>query len=173
VQLAAEYLFLQRLAYSGKAVGIRDGRWASPGFNTSSAYGLAGTDRFGEVLPMVRGLIRVLRGYSSLGHAAVGGSQTPAPMPTRAVTRATVVYLDPPYAGSTLYPNGVLDRGDATALALAWSDAGATVVVSEATALPELVARGWTPVHLYRGRRDESPFRGKQEEWLTISPRGR
>src|SRR5690606_2116007 len=30
---AAEFLFLQRLSFSGKAVGTRRGCWASPGFN--------------------------------------------------------------------------------------------------------------------------------------------
>ena len=51
VAFSAQYLFLQRLAYSGKAVGVRGGRWSSPGFNSSSAYGLPGTERFGAVRP--------------------------------------------------------------------------------------------------------------------------
>lgn len=168
VAYTAQFLFLQRLAYSGKAVGVRDGRWSSPGFNTSSAYGLPGTDRFGAVRPMIPSLVRVLRGYRGLATPAVRGAQRGAPAPEGPVRGPTLVYLDPPYQGSTRYPNGDLDRAAVVALARAWREAGATVVVSEAEALPELVSDGWSAELLTEGRGDTSPFRGKQQEWLTI-----
>ena len=47
---AADFLFLQRLAYNCKAVTVREGRWVSPGFNPTSAYGTPATERFGAVL---------------------------------------------------------------------------------------------------------------------------
>lgn len=172
VDYAAQFLFLQRLAYSGKAVGDRGGRWASPGFNTSSAYGLSGTARFGAVKPMVPSLIGVLRGYASLASVAVAGGRRAAAPPADRVDGPTVVYLDPPYAGSTAYPGGDLDRAGVVALARAWRAAGATVVISEAEALPELVGQGWEASRLDRGRQDTSRFRGKQEEWLAIGRAG-
>ncbi len=79
------------------------------------------------------------------------------------------MYLDPPYRGSTAYPNGVLGREEAVELAVAWRAAGAAVFVSEAEALPALRERGWDAACLTTGRADTSPFRGKQQEWVTWS----
>jgi len=171
ITFTSEYLFLQRLSFSGKAVGIRDGRWWSPGFNVSSAYGLAGTERFGPVKPMIPGLIRVLIGYGeTLGtNATVSSLRAGAGDPDDEVPRRTLVYIDPPYADTTSYPNGTLSRREVVSLALGWRGAGATVLVSEAEALPALVEAGWSQLQLYAGRKDTSPFRGKQEEWVTYS----
>ncbi len=169
---AAQYLFLQRLAFSGKAVGDRDGRWSSPGFNASSAFGLAGTDRFGPVRPMVPSLIGVLRGYDALLQREVTGGRGRARPPSGPALDA-VVYIDPPYRGSTAYPGGGLDRDELVALALAWAAAGARVLISEGEPVDALCERGWTTARLDRGRVDTSPFRGKQAEWLTVSPKAR
>ncbi len=168
----AQYLFLQRLSYSGKAVGIRDGRWSSPGFNTSSAYGLPGTPRFGPVLPMLPSLVRVLRGYDALQAVSVRSDRNPAPEPP-ARCEDTVVYIDPPYARSTAYPNGDLSRAEVARLAQVWARAGAFVVVSEGEPIDALVEVGWKASRLAEGRDDTSPFRGKQHEWVTVSPDGR
>jgi hypothetical protein len=166
---AAEFLFLQRLAYSGKAVGDPNGCWSSPGFNTSSAYGLAGTDRFGAVKPMIPSLIRVLRSYDDLLPVPTSGARRPAVAPA-CVDDPTLVYLDPPYAGSTRYPMGDLSRDDVVRIALGWHAAGAVVVVSEGEPIDALVDRGWTASLLNPGRQDTSRFRGKQAEWMTSSP---
>lgn len=171
VEYAAQYLFLQRLSYSGKAVGVRKGNWSSPGFNTSSAFGLAGTERFGEVLPMIPSLLRTIRDYGRIATPErLVALRVPAPLPPEAaVCEPTVVYIDPPYEGATPYPNGALDHGEVVRLALAWAEAGAHVMVSEARAIDELLACGWGAERLYEGRKDESPFRGKHEEWLTFT----
>lgn len=167
---AAEYLFLQRLSYSGKAVGVRDGRWRSPGFNTSSAYGLPGTDRFGAVRPMIPSLIAVLRAYGTLASSEVESARRTAPEALARCEVPTVVYMDPPYAGSTAYPNGDLSRAEVARLAASWASAGALVVVSESEPIGPLVDRGWKALQLAFGREDTSPFRGKQHEWVTVSP---
>lgn len=169
IAFSAQFLFLQRLSYSGKAVGVRSGNWMSPGFNTSSAYGLPGTDRFGKVNPMIPSLIGVLEGYDALDEPAeLIGASTPAPTPSGSLAQETLVYLDPPYAGATAYPGGDLDREGVVELAEAWRNAGATVVISEAVGIDALVDRGWKAEKLDAGRKDTSRFRGKQEEWLTI-----
>jgi site-specific DNA-adenine methylase len=174
ITFTTEYLFLQRLSFSGKAVGIRDGNWSSPGFNTSSAYGLPGTERFGPVKPMIPSLIRVLTGYgTSLGaDVEIRSNRSGAGGPD-AINERTLVYIDPPYRGTTAYPNGTLSRDDVVALALKWRDAGAAVMVSEAEALPALVDAGWEKTQLYAGRSDTSPFRGKQAEWVTYGAEAR
>ena len=170
VELASEYLFLQRLSFSGKAVGIRNGHWSSPGFNASSAYGLPGTDRFGAVNPMIPSLIRVLESYDTTldPDARISSHRGPATQPETSAER-TLVYIDPPYRATTAYPNGTLSRDQVVALALAWHSAGATVLVSEAEPLDALVSAGWQTHQLYAGRQDSSPFRGKQQEWVTFS----
>lgn len=168
VVAAAEHLFLQRLSFSGKAVGVRDGRWVSPGFNVSSAYGLEGTDRFGAVKPMVPSLVRVLQAYDADVDSTVQVQvrQASAEAPCIGV-QATLVYLDPPYAGSTAYPNGAMSPVQVRELAEAWQRAGAAVMVSEQAGIP---LASWERERLYRGRSDTSPFRGKQEEWVTWAP---
>lgn len=168
VEYSAQYLFLQRLSYSGKAVGEREGCWSSPGFNKSSAYGLAGTERFGRVKPMIPSLIRVLRSYDELLRPEeLCGGRRPARAPRHPVQEETVVYIDPPYAGSTAYPAADLERSEVVALALAWAEAGASVYVSEGEGIDALVARGWRAERVDAGRSDRSRFRGKQQEWLT------
>ncbi len=167
VVYSAQFLFLQRLAYSGKAVGERAGRWVSPGFNSSSAFGIAGTDRFGKVNPMIPSLIRVLEGYAELQSPPVDGHRLAARAPANEVAKPTLVYIDPPYAGSTGYPGGELARAGVVRLARGWRDAGAAVVVSEAECISELVAEGWRKTCMTTGRNDTSRFRGKQQEWLT------
>lgn len=169
VTYSAQFLFLQRLSYSGKAVGERDGCWVSPGFNTSSAYGLPGTERFGAVNPMIPSLIKVLEGYAAAFEApAVSGARCPAVAPEHPVNVPTLVYLDPPYAGSTGYPGGTLGRGEVVGLARAWQAAGAHVVISEAEPIAALCDAGWGSERVDAGRKDTSRFRGKQEEWITI-----
>jgi|GEM_PF-4895797 len=167
VAYAAEFLFLQRLAFSGKAVGTRNGRWVSPGFNKTSAYGVAATDRFGEVQPMIPSLIRVLEGYvSQLVAADVEVRNERAALP-HGMGESTLVYLDPPYVGSTCYPDGQMPRQQVIELAQAWRHAGAAVMVSEQHGLD---LPGWSRSQVYSGRNDTSPFRGKQEEWVTFAP---
>lgn len=131
---AAEFLFLQRLAFSGKAVGENAlDQWSSPGFNGTSAYGKQGTDRFGEIKPMVPSLLRTLEHYDRLCiHRIKAKRGTWLPWK---IERSTLVYIDPPYVGSTAYPNGTMTREEVVWLASAWLDVGASVIVSEAVPL--------------------------------------
>lgn len=166
VQFAAQFLFLQRLAFSGKAVAVLRDRWISPGFNKTSAYGIAATERFGAVKPMIPSLVRTLRDYDALAEVDVDARSAPADVPASRLER-TLVYLDPPYVASTAYPHGTLSREAVLTLARAWQAQGATVMVSEQEALP---LSGWACTQIAGPRSDATPFRGKQAEWVTYTP---
>lgn len=80
----------------------------------------------------------------------------------------TVVYIDPPYVGTTQYANK-LPRADVIALARRWADAGATVCISEAEPIHELVADGWEVADITGRRRGQRrTFSKQQSEYLTI-----
>lgn len=79
-----------------------------------------------------------------------------------------VVYIDPPYAGTTPYLHK-LARAEVVDLALRWSAAGALVLVSEAVAVEELVALGWYTSEITAGRRGNARTFGSTREWLTMS----
>jgi hypothetical protein len=169
VNSIANFLFLQRLAFSGKAVGMRarrllGNRWSSPGFNKSSAYGLEKTDKFGTVSPMIPSLIRVLEELDLLDVEFETRCLAVDPARAKDIDGPTVVYIDPPYKGTTAYPDGILTRYEVMELAMAWWERGAAVIVSEQEPISEL---RWNTKRLYKGRKDDSPFKGKQEEWVT------
>ena len=72
-----------------------------------------------------------------------------------------VVMLDPPYVGATRY-EATCPREDVVALAYSYRACGATVIVCEAEALPELLALGWHGLDLRDGQ-------AGKPEWLTCS----
>lgn len=162
---SAEFLFLQRLAFSGKAVGVRDGKWASPGFNRTSAYGKAATEKFSKINPMVPSMIATLESYNNdLVPCEVEVRQECAGARPLHVSGPTVEYLDPPYRGLTGYPNGSMTRQEVQDLAVRRRNEGAAVIVSE----QEDIGLGWERSCIHGGRRDSSPFRGQQEEWVSL-----
>lgn len=172
-QRVADFLFLQRLAFSGKAVGSAGGAWKSPGFNPTSAYGVQATERFGAIRPQVPAMADLLETWPHhLDGIFVSGSHETcwpdcvAPLPRRCV------YLDPPYVNTTPYPDGSLPREEVVELALAWEESGASVLISEAEPVQELVEIGWTAEKIDASRAHQRPFQARTEEWLTMSPMG-
>jgi hypothetical protein len=80
-----------------------------------------------------------------------------------------VVYMDPPYVGTTGYLHD-LGRADVVRHALDLSGLGATVAISEAEPLPELVAAGWYVADLTAGRKGQKrTFSKQQREYLTMT----
>ena len=80
-----------------------------------------------------------------------------------------VVYIDPSYVGTTGYASD-LPRADVVALARRWAAAGATVCISEAEPIPELVAEGWHAVRIDGERVGQKrTFSKQQAEWLTLN----
>jgi hypothetical protein len=89
--------------------------------------------------------------------------------PGPALPPGTVVYADPPYLGTTPYAAD-LPRADVVALARRWAAAGATVCISEAEPIPELVAEGWWQVRIDGERVGQKrTFSRQQAEWLTLN----
>lgn len=89
--------------------------------------------------------------------------------PGPALPPGTVAYMDPPYVGTTGYASD-LPRADVVALARRWAAAGAVVCVSEAEAIPDLVAEGWYSVRIDGERVGQRrTFSRQQAEWLTLN----
>lgn len=81
----------------------------------------------------------------------------------------TVVYMDPPYQGTTGYGHD-LPRVEVVALARRWAAAGATVAISEAEPIPQLVGEGWRAVRIDGERVGQKrTFSRQQAEWVTMS----
>lgn len=169
-RFAASFLFLQRLAFSGKAVTTIEEscveRWNSPGFNATSAFGKPATHRFGAIQPMIPSLIRVLESYDALPHVELSSRRKRAAPPSGRVERPTLVYLDPPYQGVTGYTASSMGRPEVEQLAQAWRSAGAAVIVSEQGPLD---LPGWLKHRVSRASTMTNPFKSKSEEWLTFA----
>ena len=86
-----------------------------------------------------------------------------------ALPPGTVVFCDPPYVNTTGYAHD-LPRAEVVALARRWAAAGATVAISEAEPIPELVAEGWHAVRIDGERVGQKrTFSKQQQEWVTLS----
>ena len=81
----------------------------------------------------------------------------------------TICYMDPSYVGTTGYADN-LGRAEVIAIARRWAAAGATVAISEAEAIPELVAEGWHAVEITNERIGAARTFSKQKrEWVTLN----
>jgi hypothetical protein len=86
-----------------------------------------------------------------------------------ALPPGTVAYMDGPYENTTQYAN-LLPRAEQVAIARRWAAAGATVAISEAEAIPELVAEGWYAVEITGERIGAARTFSKQKrEWVTLN----
>lgn len=86
-----------------------------------------------------------------------------------ALPPGTVAYMDPPYQNTTGYAHD-LPRAEVVTLARRWAAAGATVAVSEAEPIPELVAEGWHAVEITGERVGQKrTFSKQQQEWVTLN----
>ena len=81
----------------------------------------------------------------------------------------TVVFIDPPYVNTTGYAHD-LPRAEVVTLARRWAAAGATVAISEAEPIPELVAEGWYSVDITNQRAGQKrTFSKQQAEHVTLN----
>jgi hypothetical protein len=108
-----------------------------------------------------------LLGLPTLPAAIHPDARTLDPAPD--LPAGTWVFIDPPYVGTTGYASD-LPRADVVALARRWAEAGAGVMVTEAEAIPELVAEGWHAVEYDHGRVGQRrTFSRQQREVATMN----
>ena len=87
----------------------------------------------------------------------------------REVTPGVVVYIDPPYQDTTGYAHA-FPRSEWLPLVRAWKASGATVCISEAEPIHDLIAEGWHAVEITNERKGQKrTFSKQQAEWLTLS----
>lgn len=173
VLFAAEHLFLQRLTVNGKAVLVREGRWNSPGFNKSSAYGCAGTERFGQVKPMIPYLGRTVRQTGRLFDRVETTATTEDAfhpttfLPMAANEGPVVFFVDPPYEGTTGY--GAAQSFDLSAcvdrLLAIRQGLPTLVVVTESKAIS--LSGDHSGMRLREPTKGKSPFRSTAAEWAS------
>ena len=137
--------------YRGGASGIGrpDGRDAGGGF--------------GAVAPLVEMLPRTLAPLVSHNATTHPDARAVDPIP------GSVAFMDPPYVNTTGYGHD-LPRAEVIALARRWCGAGASVYVSEAEPIADLVGDGWRAVEITSQRIGQKrTFSKQQREWLTCS----
>jgi hypothetical protein len=93
------------------------------------------------------------------------GSCLDVPVPSDA--RGFVVYADPSYRATTGYKSNIYAE-DLKDYLMSWSEAGATVAVSEARPLDE-VFPGWHVVRIDGERRGQKRTWGSTPEYLTLN----
>jgi len=99
--------------------------------------------------------------------AAVGEDARTLDPPT--LPPGTVAYMDGPYENTTAYAH-LFPRVEQVEVARRWDEAGATVCISEAEPIPELVADGWHKVEITGERKGQRrTFSRQQREWLTVN----
>lgn len=80
-----------------------------------------------------------------------------------------IIYMDPPYAGTTGYAAD-LSREEVVMHARDFASLGATVAISEAEAIPDLVRSGWHSVEITGGRVGQKrTFSKQQQEIITMN----
>lgn len=135
-----------------------EGRWKNTGnggttFGGAIGYGADRSPSKMDALPEMPALI----------HPDARTIDPPALPP------GTVCYMDPPYVATTGYAHD-LPRAEVVTLARRWAAAGATVAVSEAEPIPELVAEGWHAVEITDQRVGAARTFSKQKrEWVTLN----
>ncbi len=88
------------------------------------------------------------------------------PAPRFPSDRRVVVFIDPPYVGTTGYGHD-LPRAEVIELARAWADVGADVYISEAEPIP---IPGWFDVEITGTRKGQKrTFSKQQREFVTCS----
>lgn len=101
--------------------------------------------------------------------ATIHDDATTAPIPDP-LPAGTLVFIDPPYVGTTPYAHDALGRPQVVQLAQRWAAAGARVMISEAVPIDALVACGWHAVEITAMRVGQRrTFSKQQREWVTMS----
>lgn len=156
------FLALQALNFRHKAIGDVDGRWTNASYSKTFGLGRPAADNFGAVPPQLHRLATKLCAAQNLDRirGRRGCALEVEPIP------GSLLYLDPPYAGTTGYGPHDLTRDQVLEIAGRWRDAGCRVAISEAEPIP-----GWRAIRLG----DQGASQGLsgagtgRVEWLSLS----
>ena len=160
IEFAAVFLVLQTLNYRSKPMLIKGDEWRHAGLDRTMAYGIAGTERFQAVNPQLPPMARRLQALDTSRITAHHGR-----VEDLDVIPGSVLYLDPPYLGTTGYADE-LSRDSVEATVSRWAAAGCRVGVSEGEVLP-----GMRGVYIGTTGKSSSLDRtnGGRQEWLSLS----
>ena len=156
---AGELARWARLATSNRLINLCPRTWRNTG-KGGSTFGGA------EFCTPARKLATALQATPRVQPATVVPAVAP---PTDPLPAGAVVYMDPPYRETSPYAHH-LPRAEVVQVALAWAAAGATVAISEAEPLAELLELGWHQQEITwckRGHR--RTFSRQQREFLTMN----
>lgn len=170
----AVWAVLQWWSFARMPVAQQGGAWRASGFNTAEAYAasihakqVADGKTHGnglqaryidQRLPIVVDQIARLPDLSRVRVLRCRAEEVP-PIP------GALVYIDPPYRGTTCAYGH--DLPGVEALALRWAEEGCRVAVSEAQPLG---LPGWRTVKLSAAAGFGRTWSRQKDEWLTISP---
>jgi hypothetical protein len=152
-----------RLASSNRLINLCPATWQ----NTGAGGSTFGGDTFCTPID------KLARSVEATSEIQVAQMLDSAIEPACSLPPGTVAYLDPPYVGTTPYAHD-LPRSEVVRLSLAWAAAGATVAISEAEPLPELLALGWHQQEITWTRKGQKrTFSRQQREFLTMNRKPR
>ena len=176
VAFAHEHLVLERWAFSGRPVDIKDGRWRSKGYSAVDAEGRPAKPNFGAVAPQLPGLAARLRDWPAV---VVESAQEDAlSVAPEDFPREARFVLDPPYPGTADYGYDVSSWDAFVAYALRCGEWAPTVVTVR-DPIPALRDAGWAEVVPSRkGKKGTMGARAGDEgkgdsELLYVGPRCR
>ena len=157
----ARLLTIMRWAYANVPIGHNGEHFTIPANGPNSPLTF-GANNFGSTLTTARGLSR-----APTLPATIHPDARALPAPT--LPPGTVAYMDGPYENTTSYAH-LFPRAEQVEVARRWDAAGATVCISEAEPIPELVADGWHKVEITGERKGQRrTFSKQQREWLTMN----
>jgi len=131
--------------------------------------GAPATETFGAIIPLWEPLAGRLEENGEIGWTPVTITDDARTLTPNKLPDGVVCFIDPPYLNTTGYKHD-LSREEVIRMARLWSDAGATVCISEQTTIPELIADGWHGVQISFARKGQKrTFSEQQDEYLTIN----
>lgn len=167
----AYFLYMQRIAFGSKPVKwLPDGTLVSPGYNKTSAEGVAATEKFGAVKPQIPAMLKRLERMTANVDYDIqrvpadpdgdgsGAYQSPY---------ALLDLIDPPYVDTSKYPHA-FGREQVIRRARAQQGEGWAVMVCETAPILELLVEGWSCEEITKTRNGASPVRSKSREFVTF-----
>jgi hypothetical protein len=167
----ARFLYMQRIAFGSKPVRwLADGTLISPGYNKTSAEGVAATDKFGAVKPQIPSMLKRLEGMTADAARIIqrapadphGDGEGDAQSPY-----ARLELIDPPYVDTSKYPHA-FSRERVVQRARAQRANGWAGMVTETEPIRELLGDGWGCEEITKTRNGASPVRSKKREFVTF-----